>query len=76
MKDLVEANSDKIMNGYDDLTGLRLFMTASMGESHDLSAIYGIMRMGPEMNIWIEKNNWNIIFKEMNELINLLNNYE
>ena len=48
MKELAEANVEEIMNGYDDLTGLHLFMIAAMGENNDLSAIYGVMRMSPE----------------------------
>ena len=51
MKELAKANKnvDILMNGHDSLTGLRLFMVAAMGEKYDLSAIYGMMRMGPEM---------------------------
>ena len=48
MKELSEANVSEIMNGHDDgLTGLNLFMVAAMGNCHDLSAIYGMMRMNP-----------------------------
>ena len=48
MKELVEANVDEILNGHDSSTGLRAFMVAAMGDYHDLSGIYGIMRMSPE----------------------------
>ena len=49
MKKLAEANVNEMMiNGYDGLTGLHLFMVAAMGDCHDLSAIYGIMRMSPD----------------------------
>ena len=52
MKELAEANdnADALMNGYDNLTGLRLFMVSAMGEKHDLSTIYGMMRMSPEID--------------------------
>ena len=48
MKELAEENPDEIMNGYDDLSGLKLFMVAAMGNYHHLDTIYGIMRMCPE----------------------------
>ena len=48
MKELAEANADEIYNGYDSSTGLRVFMVAAMGGHHDLSGIYGMMRMSPE----------------------------
>ena len=51
MKELAEENVDEIMNGYDALTGLRLFMVSAMGKYHDLSAIYGMMRMSPEKTL-------------------------
>ena len=47
MKELAETNVDEIMNGYDGLTGLHLFMVAAMGDYHDLGTIYGMMRMNP-----------------------------
>ena len=50
MKELAEANVYEIANGYDGLTGLRLFMIAAMDNRHDLSAIYGMMKMSPEIN--------------------------
>merc|ERR1712154_660602 len=50
MKEQVEANLDEIMNGHDSLTGLRLFMVAAMGDYHDLSSIYSMMRIAPEIN--------------------------
>ena len=55
MKELAEANVDEIVNGYDNLTGLRLFMLAAMGDFHDLSSIYGMMKMGPEINVRKER---------------------
>ena len=51
MKQLAEANVDEIVNGHDALTGLQLFMIAAMGDYYDLSAIYGMMKMKPEMNV-------------------------
>ena len=48
MKELTEANIDEMMNGRDSVTGLCLFMVAAMGDYHDLSGIYGMMRMSPE----------------------------
>merc|ERR1712154_715157 len=50
MKEEAEANVDEIMNGHDSLTRLRLFMVAAMGDKHDLSSIYSIMRIAPEIN--------------------------
>ena len=47
MKELVEANVNEMMSGCDRLTGLHLFMIAAMGDCHDLSAIFGMMRMNP-----------------------------
>ena len=47
---LVESNvDDDAVNGYDSLTGLRLFMIAAIGNYHfsDLSSVYGLMRMSP-----------------------------
>ena len=48
MKELAEANVDEILNGCDTSTGLRVFMVAAMGDHHDLSGIYGMMRMSPQ----------------------------
>ena len=48
MKELANESVDEIMNGHASLTGLRLFMVAAIGNYHDLSGIYGIMRMSPE----------------------------
>ena len=42
-------NVDEVMDSYDSLTGLRLFMVAAMGDCHDLSSIYGIMKMSPQI---------------------------
>ena len=49
MKELAKENGEEIMNGHDSLTGLRLFMVAAMGDYHDLSSIYSMMRMSPEI---------------------------
>ena len=48
MKELAEANVDEMMNGHDSSTGLRVFMVAAMGKYHDLSGVYGMMRLSPE----------------------------
>ena len=48
MKELAETSVDEIVNGFDCLTGLRLFMVAAMGDKCDLSTIYGVMKMSPE----------------------------
>ena len=52
MKELAEANvyEEIIMNGYDSLAELLLFMVATMGNYHDWSGIYGIMRMSLKTN--------------------------
>ena len=50
MKELAEMNVDEIMGGHDSLSGLRLFMVAAMGDCYDLSSIYGMMKMCPEIN--------------------------
>ena len=49
MKELAEDDAEEVINGCDNLTGLPLFMVAAMGKYHDLSSIYGIVRMSPEM---------------------------
>ena len=51
MQDIVDSNVNDVLNGYDIFTGLRLFMLAAMGNnlSSDLSSIYGMMRMSPEI---------------------------
>ena len=46
---LAETNKDETINGNDSSTGLRLFMVAAMGDCHDLSSIYGIMKLSPEI---------------------------
>ena len=51
MKELTEQNADILIDGCDGLTGLRLFMVAAMGAHYDLSAIYSMIRMSPEMCI-------------------------
>jgi len=48
MKEQVEENVDEIINGHDSLTGLPLFMVAAMGDYHDLSSVYSMMRMSPK----------------------------
>ena len=57
MKELAEANAYEIMNEHESLTWLCLFMVGAMGDHHDLSAIYGTMRMNPPektmfLNTW------------------------
>lgn len=47
MKELAEINAVEVTTGHDNLTGLSLFMVAAMGESCDLSSIYGMMKMSP-----------------------------
>merc|ERR1711878_168035 len=49
MKELTEAHIEEIVNGCERSLGLRAFMVAAMGEENDLSSIYGMMRMSPEM---------------------------
>ena len=49
MNELAEENTAEVMSGCDSLTGLRLFMVAAMCDYHDLSGIYGMMRMSPEI---------------------------
>ena len=49
MKELAETNMDEIATGFDSLTGLRVFMVAAIGDCHDLSGIYGMMKMSPEI---------------------------
>ena len=39
------------MGIHDTLTGLFLFMIASMGDCHDLGVIYGMIKMGPEISV-------------------------
>ena len=48
MSEMIGGSGDDI-HTCDSVTGLRLFMVAAMGDRNDLSSIYGIMRMGPEM---------------------------
>ena len=45
MKEAVKSSADEVVNGFDNITGLHLFMFAAMGSHSDLSAIYGMMRM-------------------------------
>ena len=47
MKELVESNTEEVVYGFDNTTGLRLYMLAAMGNYSDLSTIYGMMRMNP-----------------------------
>merc|ERR1712038_5455 len=49
MKELTEAHIEEIVNGCERSLGLRTFMVAAMGEENDLSSIYGMMSMSPEM---------------------------
>ena len=48
MKEIAEVDVDEVLNGFDSSTGLRAFMVAAMGDYHDLSGIYGMMRISPE----------------------------
>ena len=50
MKELSEASGDRVMNSYDGLTGMCLLMLNVMGNYHDLSAVYDMMKIGPETN--------------------------
>jgi len=45
MDELVEANMDKAVNGVNEKTGLKLFMTAAIGGN--LDTIYSLIRMDP-----------------------------
>ena len=47
MRELVESNTEEVVDGLDRMSGLRVFMLAAMGEDSDLSAVYGMMRMSP-----------------------------
>ena len=47
MRELVESNTEEVMYGFDDTTGLCLFMTAAIINYSDLSTIYGMMRINP-----------------------------
>lgn len=49
MKELVDSNVNEVINGHDSLTGLSLSMVAAMGDSSDLSSIYSMKRMNPEL---------------------------
>ena len=48
MSELVELTTTLVMNEPDYETGLYLFMIAAMGDSCDLSSIYGLRRINPE----------------------------
>ena len=51
MQEVVNSNLIEAVSGHDALTGLRMFMLAATGDgSSDLSSIYGMMRMSPEIN--------------------------
>ena len=51
MSELAKSNANEVLDGIDDITGLRLFMLAAAGDvggwSIDLSSVYGMMRMSP-----------------------------
>ena len=51
MRELSELNPEEILNGSDNCTGLRIFMLAAMNDGcTDLSSIYGLMRISPELS--------------------------
>ena len=45
MRELVEENMDEAVNGVNEKTGLKLFMTAAIGGN--LDTIYSLVRMDP-----------------------------
>ena len=47
METLIEKNIDKVACGRDNLTGLRLFMLAAMGDYYDLNAIFSMAISNP-----------------------------
>ena len=47
--ELLVSSGSEVIHGYDILASLRLFMLATMGGQNDLSVIYDMMRMGPEV---------------------------
>ena len=47
MSEIVESHVEEVLEGVDNITGLHLFMLAAMGNSCDLSSIYGMMRLSP-----------------------------
>lgn len=49
MREIVESNSHQVVDGCDNETGLHIFMLAAMGDNCDLSSIYGLRRMSPEL---------------------------
>ena len=48
MNVLAQREVGEVMNGYDELTGLRFFMVAAMGNHHDLNGTYGMIRTSAE----------------------------
>ena len=54
MSEVAESNANEVLDGIDDITGLRLFMLAAAGDvggwSIDLSSVYGMLRMSPIVN--------------------------
>ena len=50
LKELAESDAQEVENGFDEVTGLRLFMVYATRTSKDcdLNAIYSMMKMSPE----------------------------
>ena len=49
LQELVELDAEEVVGGQDCLTNLRLFMVCAMGNDSDLSSVYGMMKMSPEL---------------------------
>ena len=47
---LINSNTEEVINGTDRTTGLCLFMLAAMGDKSDLSVIYYMMKMNPNQS--------------------------
>ena len=47
MRELIESNTAEVVDGVDNMSGLRVFMLAAVGKNSDLSTIYGMMKMSP-----------------------------
>ena len=45
----IAKNVTEVIDSYDSLTGLHLFMIAAMGDHYDLSSIYSIMTVNPQI---------------------------
>ena len=55
MDEEVELHLSELEDRVDDLTGLRLFMLAAMGNASDLSSVYGIMKRSPETTTYVNR---------------------